>query len=268
VRFYVRRHCLQPAHGYHDQMNSCPAAVPATDSLLDKRELRIRRMFGAIAPRYDLLNHILSLNIDRYWRRRTTRLVPPRDDGPILDLCTGTGDLALAYDRAARGSAPVIGADFCHEMLVRAVAKTDRRQASARIRFLEADAQKLPFQDDYFQITTVAFGLRNVTDPERGIAEMVRVTRRQGKVAILEFSRPRHWLLGRLYRFYFRRVLPLVGQIVSRSPDDAYRYLPASVLEFPDGEALAERLRAHGLCEIRYYPFTFGIATLYVGTKS
>jgi demethylmenaquinone methyltransferase / 2-methoxy-6-polyprenyl-1,4-benzoquinol methylase len=235
--------------------------------LLDKREMRIRRMFGSIAPSYDLLNHLLSLNIDRYWRWRTTRLVPPAGAGPILDLCTGTGDLALAYDRAARGCAPIIGADFCHEMLVRAGRKTRRRQAADRVHYLEADAQQLPFPDDHFQITTVAFGLRNVTDTERGLAEMVRVTRPGGRVAILEFSRPRHWLFGRLYRFYFRRLLPFIGQAVSRSQDNAYGYLPASVLEFPDGEALAQRLRGHGLRDVRWYPLTLGIASLYVGRK-
>jgi demethylmenaquinone methyltransferase/2-methoxy-6-polyprenyl-1,4-benzoquinol methylase len=237
-------------------------------SLLDKRETRIRRMFGAIAPTYDLLNHLLSLNIDHYWRRRTTRLVPPQGDGPILDLCTGTGDLALAFDRAAGGQVPIIGADFCHEMLVLACQKTNKKQASDRVRYLEADAQRLPFPDHYFQITTVAFGLRNVTDTDRGLAEMVRVTRSGGRVAILEFSQPRGKLFGRLYRFYFRQVLPRIGQAVSRSKDNAYRYLPASVLEFPDGEALAERLRRQGLTEVRWYPLTFGIATLYVGTKA
>src|SRR2546421_5584793 len=145
-------------------------------TLLDKRETRIRRMFGHIAPSYDLLNHLLSMNVDHYWRWRTTRLVPPAGDAPILDLCTGTGDLALAYDRAAKRRLPIVGADFCHEMLVRALAKTRRRHASARIRFVEADAQRLPFADDAFQITCVAFGLRNVTDPDRGLREIVRVT--------------------------------------------------------------------------------------------
>src|SRR5438105_6343672 len=178
-------------------------------------------MFGHIAPSYDLLNHLLSLNIDHYWRWRTTRLVPPSGEAPILDVCTGTGDLALAYDRASAGRVPIIGADFCHEMLTRAEAKTARRRAGGRVRYLEADAQRLPFPDDYFQITTVAFGLRNVTDPDRGLAEMVRVTRRGGRLAILEFSQPRHWLLGRLYRFYFRHVLPFVGQAISRSKDNA-----------------------------------------------
>lgn len=236
-------------------------------ALLDKRETRIRSMFGNIAPSYDLLNHLLSLHIDRYWRWYTTRQVPPSGDAPILDLCTGTGDLALAYDRAAGGRVPIVGADFCHPMLVRAVAKTQKRHAAGRIRFLEADAQKLPFPDDHFQIATVAFGLRNVTDTDRGLAEMVRVTRPGGRVAILEFSQPRGRLFGRLYRFYFRQVLPRVGQMISRSKDNAYRYLPASVQEFPDGEALAERLRRQGLIDVRWQPLTFGIATLYVGTK-
>jgi len=225
-------------------------------------------MFGNIAPSYDLLNHLLSLNIDRYWRWRTTRLVPPTGTEPILDLCTGTGDLALAYDRAAAGHVPIVGADFCHEMVVLARKKTAAREAAERIRYLEADAQQLPFPSDHFQITTVAFGLRNVTDMDRGIAEMVRVTRPGGRVAILEFSQPRGSLFGRLYRFYFRRILPLVGQAISRSKDNAYRYLPESVREFPDGAALAERLRGHGLIDVRWYPLTFGIATLYVGTKS
>ncbi len=236
-------------------------------SLLDKREVRIRRMFGHIAPTYDLLNHLLSLNVDHYWRRRTTQLVPPSAQGPILDLCTGTGDLALAYDRAARGRVPIVGADFCHEMLTRAAAKVQQRGAADRIRFLEADAQHLPFPDDFFQIATVAFGLRNVTDTDRGLAEMVRVTRPGGKVAVLEFSQPRGRLLGRVYRFYFRWVLPLIGQTISRSKDNAYRYLPASVMEFPDGEALAARLRRQGLADVRWHPLTFGVASLYVGTK-
>jgi demethylmenaquinone methyltransferase/2-methoxy-6-polyprenyl-1,4-benzoquinol methylase len=236
-------------------------------SLLDKRETRIRRMFNSIAPRYDLLNHLLSLNVDRYWRWRTTRLVPPDGSDPILDVCTGTGDLALAYDRAAGGRVEVVGADFCHEMLTRATRKAERRGAAGRVRFVEADTQRLPFPDDSFQIVCVAFGLRNVTDTGRGLAEMVRVTRPGGRVAILEFSRPRGWFFGRMYRFYFRRLLPLVGGLVSRDRDDAYRYLPESVMEFPDGEVLAERLRGHGLSEVRWHPFTFGIATLYVGVK-
>jgi demethylmenaquinone methyltransferase/2-methoxy-6-polyprenyl-1,4-benzoquinol methylase len=241
---------------------------PGVKPVVDKREARIKQMFGSIAPVYDLLNHLLSLNIDKLWRRKTTRLVPPSGDAAILDCCTGTGDLALAYHKVTGGKTPIVAADFCHPMLVRGVAKAARRGAGEHVRFLEADAQRLPFPDDTFQITTVAFGLRNVTDTNRGIAEMTRVTRPGGRVAILEFSRPRGWFFGRMYRFYFRRILPAVGQLVSRSEDSAYHYLPASVLEFPDGEVLADRLRQHGLTDVRWHPFTFGIATLYIGVKA
>jgi demethylmenaquinone methyltransferase/2-methoxy-6-polyprenyl-1,4-benzoquinol methylase len=236
-------------------------------SLLDKQESRIRRMFGEIAPTYDFLNHLLSLNVDRYWRWRTTRLAPPKGTAPILDLCTGTGDLALAYDRAASQQTPIVGADFCHEMLVRAGRKASHRHAADRVRFLEADAQQLPFADEQFQITTVAFGLRNVTDTDRGLSEMVRVTQPGGQVAILEFSQPRGLLFGPLFRLYSAWILPCLGQLISRSRDNAYRYLPASVREFPDGEALANRLREHGLTNIRWHSLTFGIATLYVSMK-
>ena len=225
-------------------------------------------MFGDIARSYDLLNHLLSLNIDRYWRWRTTRLAPPADDGPILDVCTGTGDLALAYDRAAHGRVPIIGSDFCLPMLLPAREKARRRGAADRVRFLEADTQRLPFPDDLFQLVTVALRPAERDRHRPGIAEMVRVARPGGRVAILEFSRPRHWLFGPLYRFYFRRVLPLVGQLVSRSRDNAYSYLPASVMEFPDGEALAAKLRGHGLTDVKWHPLTFGIATLYIGTKA
>jgi demethylmenaquinone methyltransferase/2-methoxy-6-polyprenyl-1,4-benzoquinol methylase len=237
--------------------------------LLDKREVRIRRMFGEIAPWYDFLNHLLSLNIDKRWRKRTTKLVPPDppEGGPILDLCTGTGDLALAYDRAANGAVPVVAADFCHEMLVRAARKATEAGAGGRVQFVEADAQALPFPADTFQLVTVAFGLRNITDTDQGLAEMVRVTRPGGRVAILEFSKPRHWLLGRLYRWYFRYALPLIGQILCRNRESAYRYLPESVLKFPDYEELAAKLRGHGLTEVQYVPLTFGIATLYAGVK-
>jgi demethylmenaquinone methyltransferase/2-methoxy-6-polyprenyl-1,4-benzoquinol methylase len=240
--------------------------VPA--ELLDKREVRIRRMFGEIAPWYDFLNHFLSLNIDKRWRMATTRMVPPRADaGPVLDLCTGTGDLALAYDAAAAGTVTIFAADFCHEMLVRAAAKARASGAAERIRFVEADAQALPFPADTFQIVTVAFGLRNITDTDAGLAEMVRVVRPGGRVAILEFSRPRHWLLGRIYRGYFRYLLPLAGQILCRNKESAYRYLPESVLKFPDYEELAAKLRDHGLVDVAFHPLTCGIATLYVGTK-
>ncbi|MHB1035199.1 MAG: bifunctional demethylmenaquinone methyltransferase/2-methoxy-6-polyprenyl-1,4-benzoquinol methylase UbiE [Pirellulales bacterium] len=234
---------------------------------VDKSNPRIRRMFGEIAGRYDFLNHLLSLSIDRYWRRRTVRLVPPVGEGAILDICTGTGDLALAYWRASRGATTVLGADFCHEMLVLASEKSRRAAADARIAFVEADAEHLPFSDDRFQIVSVAFGLRNVADTDRGLREMARVCRPGGQVAVLEFSIPRARPIRAVYRWYLQRVLPWIGQVLARNRQGAYNYLPASVSEFPDGEALAERMRAAGLVDVRYYPLTFGIATLYAGTK-
>lgn len=236
------------------------------NDLLDRREVRIRRMFDGIAPRYDLLNHLLSLNVDKAWRRRVTCLVPATT-GPVLDVCTGTGDLAFEYDRACGQRAAIVGADFAGEMLTKAVEKSRRRGSHPRIGFVQADAQRLPFADDTFEVVAVAFGLRNVTDTDRGLAELTRVTRPGGRVAVLEFSRPRHWLFGRAYRAYFRYLLPMVGQLFTRSGDQAYAYLPASVMEFPDGEALANRMRATGLRDVTYTPFTFRIATLYVGTK-
>jgi demethylmenaquinone methyltransferase/2-methoxy-6-polyprenyl-1,4-benzoquinol methylase len=237
--------------------------------LLDKRDVRIRRMFGQIAPWYDFLNHLLSLNIDKRWREKTSKLVPARsaESGPILDLCTGTGDLALTYDRSTNGSVPIYGADFCREMLVIAAEKANAAGAGERIRFVEADAQALPFPANTFQLVTVAFGLRNIADPDRGLAEMVRVVRPNGRIAILEFSRPRHWLFGRLYRWYFRYALPLVGQLLSRSKESAYRYLPESVLKFPDYELLAAKMGECGLHDVTFTPLTFGVATLYVGVK-
>ena len=234
---------------------------------VDKSEARVRRMFGEIAPRYDLLNHLLSLNIDRYWRRQAVRYAPPNGRGPILDLCTGTGDLALAYDRASDGRLSIVGADFCHEMLVLGDEKGRRAAASERVRFVEADAQRLPFGDEQFQLVTVAFGLRNVTDTDRGLREMARVCRPDGRVAVLEFSLPTRQPLRALYGWYFRQVLPRVGQWLARNRQSAYNYLPASVSEFPSGEVLAERMRAAGLREVEFVPLTFGVATLYVGVK-
>ena len=225
-------------------------------------------MFGEIARRYDLLNHLLSLGIDRRWRRRTVELVPPDGDGPILDVCTGTADLALAYWRRSSGRVPVVGADFSREMLTLGKAKCRRAGAQRRITLLEADARRVPFPDETFQIVCVAFGLRNVSDTDEGLREMVRVCRRGGRVAVLEFSMPTAWPLGPLYNWYFHRLLPRIGQVLARNRQAAYNYLPASVSQFPQAEALARRMRAAGLGDVQYYRFTFGIATLYVGEKT
>lgn len=243
-----------------------------TATAVDKSERRIRRMFGEISPRYDFLNHFLSGGTDRYWRWRTVRKVPPEGDAPILDVCTGTGDLAIAYWRKGKGRVPVVGADFTHEMLTRA---RDKQAALARKfpgcappTFLEADAQRLPFADDLFQIVSVAFGLRNVTDTQQGLREMTRVCRPGGRVAILEFSLPRNPIIRGTYTFYFRRVLPRIGQLFMRNSQAAYEYLPQSVAQFPQDEALAAMMRDAGLTDVTYTPLTLGIATLYVGRKA
>ncbi len=224
-------------------------------------------MFAEIAGKYDRMNHLLSLNVDRWWRRRTVRMVPPRSAAPILDVCTGTGDLAFAYHRAAKGQAPVVGSDFCREMLDVAEEKKRRLPADAAITFVEADAQQLPFEDDRFQIVSVAFGLRNVADTDQGLREMVRVCQPGGRVAVLEFTMPRRQPFRGMYGWYFRHVLPRVGQMLARNDQSAYCYLPESVGEFPQYEALVQRMKAAGLRAARFHPLTFGVATLYVGEK-
>ncbi len=234
---------------------------------VDKSPDRVRQMFGQIAGRYDFLNHLLSLGIDHYWRWRTVRLVPPAGPLPILDVCTGTGDLALAYDRAAGGTTAIVAGDFCREMLEIGRRKAAKIGADSRIEFIEADAQALPVPTDAFQIVCVAFGLRNVADTDCGLAEMTRACAPGGHVAVLEFSSPTWQPFKAAYGWYFRHVLPRIGRFFARNSGDAYEYLPTSVGEFPQGEALCERMRAVGLAEVRRYPLTFGVATLYVGRK-
>ena len=248
-------------------MTSAPTTTENSPAV-DKSDGRVRRMFGEIAPRYDFLNHLLSMNVDRYWRWRTTRLVPPQGDAPIADVCTGTGDLAIAYDRAARGNCQIDATDFCPQMLERGDEKSRRRGAGERIQFIEADTQALPLESDRYQIVCVAFGLRNVADTDRGLAEMTRICRPGGKVAVLEFTTPRRQPMKGLYGWYFRNVLPRLGQLIMRNNSAAYEYLPESVGEFLQYEELTERMEEAGLDEVKYHSLTLGIATLYVGTKS
>jgi demethylmenaquinone methyltransferase/2-methoxy-6-polyprenyl-1,4-benzoquinol methylase len=175
--------------------------------------------------------------------------------------------LALAYAKKLSENGRILGADFCHEMLVLGRWKAARAGEAGRLTFVEADAQRLPFPDNSFQIVCNAFGLRNVTDTDRGLREMARVCRPGGRVAVLEFSTPRRQPMRGIYLWFFRHVLPRVGQAVSRSKLDAYNYLPQSVGEFDDGEALCRRMRDAGLADVQFWPMTFGVATLYVGTK-
>jgi demethylmenaquinone methyltransferase / 2-methoxy-6-polyprenyl-1,4-benzoquinol methylase len=235
---------------------------------IDKSNERVQRMFGEIAPHYDRMNHLLSLNIDRYWRRCAVARLRPQPGEPILDLCTGTGDLALAFHRATGGRSEIVGADFCPEMLEIGRQKQQRAGIGSELSFVAADAQNLPFADDRFAIVSVAFGLRNVADTDRGLSEMARVCRPGGQVAVLEFSTPRRQPLRGLYLFYFRHILPRIGQFFARNKSAAYEYLPASVGQFPDGEALAERMRGVGLRNVKFWPLTLGVATLYIGRKA
>jgi demethylmenaquinone methyltransferase/2-methoxy-6-polyprenyl-1,4-benzoquinol methylase len=237
------------------------------DSCVDKSNSRVREMFRQIAPRYDAMNHLLSMNVDRYWRRRAVQRLRIEAGHPILDTCTGTGDLAIAIARAAPDSVDVVGSDFCHAMLEIARDKRVEDTPSSRISFLEADSQALPFADNTFQCVTVAFGLRNVADTDRGIREMVRVCRGGGQVMVLEFSQPSLWGLRQAYGFYFRNVLPRVGQWLARNDKSAYKYLPESVGQFPDGQALADRMTGAGLRDVSFTPLTMGVATIYEGIK-
>ena len=237
-------------------------------AVVDKSGERVRRMFAEIAPRYDLLNHVLSLNIDRYWRWKTLKLLKLQPGVPFLDVCTGTGDLAIAASRTLGAETEVVGSDFCGEMLDFARKKQAKlAEPRPNLRFVEADTMELPFADGMFQAVSVAFGLRNVSDTKAGLREMKRVCRDGGTVAVLEFSKPSMPGLKHLYEFYFKSILPRVGNSVAKNSSEAYQYLPQSVSEFPSGEELASVLREVGLKNVRWRPMTFGVVTLYTGVK-
>jgi demethylmenaquinone methyltransferase/2-methoxy-6-polyprenyl-1,4-benzoquinol methylase len=224
---------------------------------------QVRQMFASIAPRYDLLNHVLSLNTDRRWRRITVNKLKPALGQPgavALDLCCGTADLSLEMGREAR----VVGLDFCHPMLVIGLDKVAARRAPVTL--AEGDALALPFAGNLFNAVTIAFGLRNLESVERGLAEMLRVLKPGGTAAILEFSRPVVPVFRRLFRFYFKHVLPRIGTLVS-GVNGPYQYLPASVDSFPDQKQLAEMMQTVGFAEVAYYNLTGGIAALHVGQK-
>ena len=236
---------------------------------VDKSGQRVRQMFAEISGRYDVMNHVLSGGVDIWWRRQTVKRVAPARSGslaalPILDVCCGTGDLAIAYAKASQ--VQVYGTDFTHEMLVLAEQKQPK-ESSRRITYADADTMALPFPDNSFQIVCVAFGLRNVADTIAGLQEMARVTAPGGKVAVLEFSKPRRFPMKQIYPVYFKHVLPRVGQFFAKNNEEAYEYLPESVGEFPDYEALAALMSEAGLSDVSYLPMTLGVATLYVGTK-
>jgi len=231
---------------------------------------KVREMFTQIAPRYDLLNHILSLQMDRMWRARTAKILQPlnHSHAKILDLCCGTGDLAFALSR--RGPARVWGADFAHTMLVRARAKA--AQASAEngaraIPFVESDALRLPFADGAFDLVTAAFGFRNLANYEAGLLEIRRVLKTGGTIAILEFTEPKPGWFGDLYRWYFRAVLPRIGGLIS-GDKAAYTYLPKSVARFFQPAELRELMLGKGFESVEARVWTGATVALHTGRKN
>jgi demethylmenaquinone methyltransferase/2-methoxy-6-polyprenyl-1,4-benzoquinol methylase len=225
----------------------------------------VERMFSAIAPRYDFLNRLLSAGRDRYWRREAIRVtaLPPR--GRLLDICTGTADVALEAARQFP-DAHIVGVDFSRPMISLGLAKVERANLASRISLQVAPAEALPFPDGSFDAATVAFGLRNVPDRLRGLREMHRVLRPAGRAVILEFTTPPSPMFRRVYLWYFHRVLPWVGRLVSGHPS-AYSYLPASVTDFPSPEGLAGWMREAGFREVSYHLLTGGIVAIHAGAK-
>ncbi len=232
----------------------------------------VREMFTAIAPRYDLLNHVLSCNVDRIWWRATARTfahILAKPGACVLDLCCGTGDMTAALEREAEGTgttqsgAKITGADFSHAMLQRASAKS--AQKNDKLRWIEADALCLPFPDSHFDLVTSAFGFRNLADYDAGLREISRVLRPGGECGILDFGEPKG-AMGALYQIYFKQILPRIGTLISgvRGP---YAYLPASVERFPEPAEMLARMDRAGFSHASWKPYTFGIAGLYRGTK-
>jgi demethylmenaquinone methyltransferase/2-methoxy-6-polyprenyl-1,4-benzoquinol methylase len=240
-------------------------AAPAGATDREQASKAVREMFTSIAPRYDLLNHVLSMNIDRLWWWRTARRFTGilRDPhASVLDLCCGTGDMTFALRRRTNSARPqIVGADFSHAMLQRAT----RKASKTSLRWVEADALQLPFPDAYFDLVTAAFGFRNLADYDAGLREIVRVLAPRGECGLLDFGEPRG-LMGGLYRVYFKKVLPAVGTAIS-GVKGPYAYLPASVEKFPPPQEMLQRMRQAGFRQASWTPYTFGVAGLYRGVK-
>jgi demethylmenaquinone methyltransferase/2-methoxy-6-polyprenyl-1,4-benzoquinol methylase len=225
-----------------------------------KEPAKIAGMFDAIARRYDALNHLLSAGLDRRWRRRAVQALQLSGRERVLDMCTGTADLAIEASGRTR---QIVAVDFSTEMLRIASAKTNTPQLRARIHLVRGDATAVPLPDASFDAAMVAFGIRNVLDPLKGCQEFRRVLVPGGRLAVLEFGSPRIPGLRALYLWYFSRILPLVGRAISKH-SEAYSYLPASVIQFPTGQKFAEMLREAGFSDVRYQTLTFGVVYLYL----
>jgi demethylmenaquinone methyltransferase/2-methoxy-6-polyprenyl-1,4-benzoquinol methylase len=234
---------------------------------LDKAPDRIAGMFDAIAPRYDLLNHLLSAGIDRRWRATAIASLKLTGRETLLDVCTGTADVALESRRSAPAAARVLGVDFSGAMLTHGLKKVRAAGETASIALVQGDAMQIPAPSGSADAATVAFGIRNVQRPEVACAEMARVLRPGGRLAILEFGVPRVPCLSRVYMWYFRTVLPRIGRLIS-GHNAAYTYLPASVGSFQPPEAVMTMLREAGFADVRADPLTLGIVYLYTGVRA
>ena len=232
---------------------------------LSEKGHNIQQMFDTIAPRYDFLNRLLSFGIDRRWRKKAVRLLKYREGSRILDVATGTCDVALEIARSTPASVRITGADFSPEMIGLGEVKVQASPYAGRIDLKVAPCEDLPFPSETFDSITIAFGIRNVVDRKLGLAEMWRVLKPGGRMIILEFSTPRSLLFRQIYHFYFRTVLPFVGGLFSKY--NAYKYLPDSVMEFPPHEEFAQMIVEAGFRSVHIKELTFGIASLYVGDK-
>jgi demethylmenaquinone methyltransferase/2-methoxy-6-polyprenyl-1,4-benzoquinol methylase len=226
---------------------------------------QVAAMFNAISPKYDALNRILSAGIDQSWRRKTLREIRATGALKLLDVATGTADLALALAKGIPGS-KVVGVDISSGMLEVGRSKVRAKDLEGRVRLDLGDGEQLPYEESSFGAVTVAFGVRNFENLEQGLRDMRRVLEPGGTLAVLEFSQPTAWPLRSLYLFYFKNILPRIGRMVSKDAS-AYTYLPNSVQAFPYGEAFAAKLREAGFQSVRVRPLSFGIASLYLAIK-
>ncbi|MBS1232012.1 MAG: demethylmenaquinone methyltransferase [Bacteroidetes bacterium] len=236
------------------------------DIISSDKKSAIGSMFDSIAWRYDLLNHFLSFGIDRCWRKKAIRIISGIHENPeqILDVATGTGDLAIAALKL--NPIHITGIDISRKMLDAGREKLIRKGLSDRIDLIECDSEKISSGDNTFDVAMVAFGVRNFSNPLKGLSEMERVLRKGGLIMILEFSKPSGFFFRQLYYFYFLRILPVVGKIISKS-STAYRYLPESVMQFPDNEQFIDMLKQAGFTSVRQKKLTGGVASIYTGLK-
>ncbi len=234
-----------------------------TENKESKKE-KVRTMFNDIAPKYDLLNHVLSMGIDKLWRKKVRKKVAEINPKRILDIATGTGDLAI--ELAKLNPQEIIGADIAADMLEVGKKKIKKKGLDTIIKLEQGDAENLNFKTGYFDAVTVAFGVRNYENLLQGLKEMHRVLRPGGIVAILEFSKPSAFPIKNIYNFYFKNILPNIGKTVSKN-DEAYTYLPESVQQFPEGREFMKVMKQAGYSNIAQKRMTFGIATIYTGIK-